>query len=213
MHILWKAVRQPDIFKPALFIFVIGATPDYGGALTFFYEKKLKFSADQFAFLDVLGYVCAILSTIMYRKFFKHWSFRKVFAVGLIASFLAEQTLFLLVTHYNRVVGIPDITFAAMERVALTFVNEFLLLPMVVMGARICPKHVEGSLYALLMSISNFSGLWADGSRSLARCHFQFVPKFMDDHDHLSLFDLFPICFLRSCPTQNKNRKKWMRKK
>ena len=108
------------------------------------YEKKLKFSADQFAFLDVLGYVCAILSTIMYRKFFKHWSFRKVFAVGLIASFLAEQTLFLLVTHYNRVVGIPDITFAAMERVALTFVNEFLLLPMVVMEPGSVPNMSKG---------------------------------------------------------------------
>ena len=64
-----------------------------------------------------------------------------------------------LVFHLNRPMGIPDYVFAAVERVILTLVGELVVMPMVVLGARVCPVGVEGTLYALLMSISNIAGV------------------------------------------------------
>ena len=95
MKTLGGALRNPDIYKPALFIFLINCTPDYGSAMTFFYEKTLGFSAETFALLDVVGYTCAILSTILYRRYLRSIPFRTIFAIALFSSFLLENTLFL----------------------------------------------------------------------------------------------------------------------
>ena len=54
---------------------------------------------------------------------------------------------------------IPDYVFATVDRIVLTLLCEFVIMPMVVLGARVCPVGVEGTLYALLMSISNIAGV------------------------------------------------------
>ena len=64
---LWEAVRQPGIFKPALFIFLICVTPAYGAVMTFFYERELGFTPDEFGILDVMEYVVKIFGTFVYK--------------------------------------------------------------------------------------------------------------------------------------------------
>lgn len=153
---LWSALRQPGIYCPALFIFLICVTPGYGGAMTFFYERELGFTADEFGALDIMGYLVQIFGTFIYKKFLRRVPFIKVFGWAMFASFLLENTLLLLVLHVNRDIGIPDFVFAFAERVVLTLVSQFISMPMVVLGAQVCPVGVEGTLYALLMSVTNF---------------------------------------------------------
>jgi len=156
---LWGAIRQPEIYKPALFIFLLSATPGYGEALTFFYQHELKFTPDEFGALDVIGYIVSMTGAYIYKRCLRHVSFVRIFTWALVISFVLENTLFILVFHLNRPLGIPDYVFAAVERVILTLVGELVIMPMVVLGARVCPVGVEGTLYALLMSISNIAGV------------------------------------------------------
>lgn len=127
--------------------------------MTFFYERELAFTPAEFGMLDVMGYVVAIIGTWLYKKYLRHVSFQKIFTISLIVSFILENTLLLLVFHVNRDMGIPDFWFAAIERVVITIVGQFITMPMVVMGARVCPRGIEASLYAFLMSISNIGGV------------------------------------------------------
>jgi len=156
---LWSAVRQPSIYRPALFIFLICVTPGYGGAMTFFYERELGFTPDEFGTLDIMGFLVQIFGTYVYKRFLRRTPFIKVFGWALFTSFLLENTLLLLVLHVNRDMGIPDYVFAFAERVVLTLISQFITMPMVVLGARVCPVGVEGTLYALLMSVTNFGGV------------------------------------------------------
>lgn len=156
---LWSAVRQPSIYSPAIFIFLICVTPSCGGAMTFFYQRELGFTPDEFGMLDTMGFLVQIFGTYVYKRFLRRVSFIKIFACALFISFLLENTLLLLVLHVNRDLGIPDFVFAFAERVVLTLVSQFVTMPMVVLGAQICPVGVEGTLYALLMSITNFGGV------------------------------------------------------
>jgi len=156
---IWSAVRRPSIYQPALFIFMICVTPGYGQAMTFFYEKELGFGANEFGILDILGYVVSILGTFVYKKWLREVPFRKIFGYALLLSFILENTLLLLVLHVNRDMGIPDFVFALMERIVISMSRQFITMPMVVLGARVCPVGVEGTLYALLMSITNFGGV------------------------------------------------------
>ena len=164
---LYRAIKQPGIYKPALFIFMICVTPGYGSVMTFFYERELGFTPNEFGALDVMGYVVSILGTWVYKKWLTKVPFRTIFGCSLFISFLLENTLLLLVFHTNRQIGIPDYVFAFLERVVITLVGQFITMPMVVLGAQLCPPGVEGSLYALLMSITNIGDVVANEWGSL----------------------------------------------
>ena len=198
---LWSAVRQPSIYCPALFIFLICVTPGYGSAMTFFYEKKLGFTPDEFGALDVMGYVVQVFGTFLYKRYLRKVSFIKIFGCALAICFFLENTMLLLILHVNRDMGIPDFVFAFAERVVLTLVSQFITMPMVVLGARLCPKGVEATLYALLMSITNFGGVISTEWGSLLTEMFGVTSTNFANLWKLALlchaFDLIPIASLR----------------
>ena len=156
---LFQAIKQPGIFKPAIFLFIICTTPSYGDLMTFFYKEELNFTPDEFGSLDVLGHIVSIIGTVIYKKYLRKVKLRTIFCYALVFSFLLENTMLFLVLHVNREWGIPDYVFAFVERIALTLAGQFITMPMVVLGAKLCPVGVEGTLYALLMSITNLGGI------------------------------------------------------
>ena len=198
---LWTAVRKPVIYKPALFIFLICVTPGYGMAMTFFYEHELKFTPDEFGILDIMGYIVSIIGTLIYKRWLRNVSFPKIFGWALLISFLLENTLLMLVLHVNRTIGIPDFIFALIERIVITLVGQFISMPMVVLGARVCPVGVEATLYALLMSITNFGGVISSEWGSLLTNMFGVTATNFNNLWKLLLlcnaFDIIPLMSLR----------------
>ena len=78
---------------------------------------------------------------------------------------------------------------------------------MVVMGARICPVGVEGTLYALLMSITNIGGVVGEEWGSLLTTMFGISA---DNFTNLwklmlvcHLFDLVPLFSIRLVQTED----------
>ena len=198
---LLGAIRQPGIYKPALFLFIICVTPGYGGALTFFYERELGFTPAEFGMLDVMGHIVSIVGIMIYKRYLRRVSFQKIFGTALLLSFLLENTMLILVLHVNRQMGIPDYVFAFIERITITLVGQFITMPMVVLGARLCPPGVEGSLYALLMSITNIGGVVAEEWGSLLTNMFGVTGDNFSNLWKLMLlchaFDLIPFAGLK----------------
>jgi folate/biopterin transporter len=198
---LSSVVRKSAVYRPAIFLFLICVTPGYGSVLTFFYERELGFTPDNFGTLDVLGHVVAIIGTFIYKKYLRNVSFRRIFAVALFLSFILENSLLLLVFHTNRSLGIPDFVFAVIERIVITLVGQFITMPMVVLGARLCPVGVEGTLYALLMSITNIGGVVSEEWGSLLTTMFGVSSTNFSNLWKLMLlchfFDLIPLLSLR----------------
>lgn len=203
---LCSAIRQPGIYKPALFLFLICVTPGYGGALTFFYERELGFTPTEFGMLDVMGHIVSIVGIMIYKRWLRHVSFPKIFGTALVLSFILENTMLLLVLHVNRQMGIPDYVFAFIERITIALVGQFITMPMVVLGARLCPPGVEGSLYALLMSITNIGGVVSGEWGSLLTNMFGVTADNFTNLWKLMLLchalDLIPIASLRLLQSQ-----------
>lgn len=65
----------------------------------------------------------------------------------------------LLVYHLNRQLGIPDELFTFGDDVVLAVLGQLAFMPTLVLAARLCPPGVEGTLFALLMSIFNGGGI------------------------------------------------------
>lgn len=57
--------------------------------------------------------------------------------------------------HVNRQLGIPDDLFTFGDDVVLTVLGQIAFMPTLVLAAKLCPPGVEGTLFALLMSIFN----------------------------------------------------------
>lgn len=70
-------------------------------------------------------------------------------------SLPSKRKQLLLVYHLNRQLGIPDDLFTFGDDVILTVLGQIAFMPTLVLAARLCPPGVEGTLFALLMSIFN----------------------------------------------------------
>jgi hypothetical protein len=66
--------------------------------------------------------------------------------------------MLILVTHVNREFGISDRWFSLGDSLILTVAGQIAFMPVLVLAARLCPPGVEATLFALLMSVVNFSG-------------------------------------------------------
>ena len=92
----------------------------------------------------------------------------------------------------------------AKSDIVITLVGQFVTMPMVVLGARICPVGVEGTLYALLMSLSNMGGVigseWGSlftGMFGVTATNFSSLWKLMLVCHAFSLIPLFSVRLLR----------------
>lgn len=156
---LLAAFKNKNIYKPALFLFIIGVTPGYGPITSYFFERVLQFTAYEFTYLDITSYVSGLIGIMIYKKYLTDISFPKIFLWTLTLSWILKWSYMVLIFRLNLEIGIPDIWFALADSIILTLIGQCILMPVVVLGARICPPGVEGSLYATLMSISNLAGV------------------------------------------------------
>ena len=195
---LLESFKSPNIWKPTLFIFILNVTPGYGTVLAYFFEHVLHFTPYNFATMSVTGSISAIVGTIVYRRYLTQVPIRKIFTYSLLSSWTLRWVHIVLV---NRWVPELDVTIAIVESIALTLIGQCILLPTVVLVAKICPENVEGSLYATVMSISNLAGV-LDAEWGALIAHAWGIQR--DNFDNIVYFivlcnmmDLIPLGLLR----------------
>jgi len=155
---LWKAIKKPEIFKPAAFIFLWQSTPTSEGATLFFMTNDLGFGPEILGRVRFIGAASSLLGVWLYNSYLKTKSIKDILFWSTIVSFPLGLLDLVLITHANRVVGIPDTWFVFGDDVALSILGEIAFLPSLVLAARLCPEGIEAVLFATLMSIRNGAG-------------------------------------------------------
>jgi BT1 family len=84
--------------------------------------------------------------------------FRVIFGWSTVIASVLGLSMLILVTHVNREFGISDRWFSLGDSLILTVAGQIAFMPVLVLAARLCPAGVEATLFALLMSVVNFSG-------------------------------------------------------
>jgi folate/biopterin transporter len=95
----------------------------------------------------------------LFQRFLKNIPFRLLMGWTTVISSLLGMTALILVTHTNRSLGIDDHWFSLGDSLILTVMGQIAFMPVLVLSARLCPAGVEATLFALLMSVWNLSGL------------------------------------------------------
>ena len=141
-------------------------------------EKKMWYSNWYISYLhpDFAG-ICGLHSchwfswchtsrALLYQSALKDHRFRALcFWSQLFLGFSGMLDL-LLVLQLNLKLGIPDHLFAVLDECTNQFVVRLKYMPLLILSAKLCPPGIEGTFFALIMSIGNmglFSSSWLGG--------------------------------------------------
>lgn len=153
--LLWMTIKEPAIWKPALFLFLWQSTPTSDGAFLYFMTNDLGMGPEFLGRVRLVTAAAGLLGVWIYNSYLKTVPIKTVlFWSSIIATPLGLSTL-LLITHANRDFGIPDGAFVFGDDAALAILGQVAFLPTLVLAARLCPPGVEAVLFATLMSIFN----------------------------------------------------------
>mmetsp|Transcript_21578 Transcript_21578/g.50304 ORF Transcript_21578/g.50304 Transcript_21578/m.50304 type:complete len:578 (-) Transcript_21578:89-1822(-) len=156
---------RPEISRVISFYIIQSAVHvSFSGASFYFYTD----TADEFAagphfsktfFTTVLGVVSAICSLIglwLYVSFFKHWGYRKLLYVTNVILCVAYLLDIVQFTRFNKTLGISDHVFVLGSHTVQRVVARVAWMPQVLMLSQMCPRGLEGTMYAILAGSANF---------------------------------------------------------
>jgi folate/biopterin transporter len=157
--LLKKAVSQKNIWMPTAFLFFWQAMPGSESAFFYFSTNELHFEPEFLGRIRLVSSFAAIVGIWVFQRFLKTVPFRVIFGWSTVISAALGLTTLILVTHTNRALGIDDKWFSLGDSLILTVMGQIAFMPVLVLAARLCPKGVEATLFALLMSVVNVSGV------------------------------------------------------
>jgi len=139
------ALRQRDVWVVAGFVFFFNFSPSFGPALIYYQTDVLGFSQNFIGLLGSLGAVGAVVGAFLYAPLSRRVSLRRLIPAAIVAATVGTL-VYLLYRSWQAAVAI-DLVFGC---VAMMTQLAFLEL-----AARACPRRVEATFFALLMSVFN----------------------------------------------------------
>lgn len=159
IKLLWEAIKQKQIWMPALFLFFWHATPTSDSGFFYFTTNELGFGPEFLGRVRLVTSLASLVGVWIFQRYLKQVPFRTMFGWTICLSTALGMTTLLLVTHVNRDLGIGDRWFSLGDSLILTVMGQIAFMPVLVLAARLCPPGIEATLFALLMSILNLAGL------------------------------------------------------
>jgi predicted MFS family arabinose efflux permease len=145
----WRAIRDAargrEIWLVSGLIFFFNFSPSFGPAFLYYQTDVLKFDQRFIGFLDSLASVGAIGGAIVYAPLSRRLRLKSIIVWVIGLSALATLG-YLLYRGRTSAIAI-NLTFGVLSMITqLAFLD---------LAAKACPPHVEGTFFALLMSIFN----------------------------------------------------------
>jgi len=156
----------PILAKTALFIFLRQCLqPGLGEAMFVWLTKAPEgpqFSPTMLGWIDCFGSFSLLAGITIYNKYLTGVSYRKIFLIAQISMVFSNLFDYVLVMRWNRAIGIPDALFVIGDDAFTVVMSRFFSMPLFVLASKVCPDNLEATLFAMLMSLSNFGSTVSD---------------------------------------------------
>ncbi|KAK6934433.1 Biopterin transporter family [Dillenia turbinata] len=153
---LCHAFKQPMILRPMAWFFLAHVTvPNLSTIMFYYHTEFLKLDASFLGTARVIGWLGLMLGTFIYNHYLKNVKLRKILMwthVGLALLGLLDIGL---VSRSNMKFGVSDKTMVLYGSALGDAVNQFKFMPFLILSGQLCPPGIEGTLFALFMSINN----------------------------------------------------------
>lgn len=156
--ILCQLVRNLKKQKSLAIVFLsMSIAPDYGPLYVYYLTRHMGYTPMQFSWMNMSASLTMLLSTIMFNACLLKRRASTVIIVGIFGATLFRATQILVVCDI-----LPYFSIVLFDGVAESFFGQLIMMPLIIMAAKGCSEGVEGTLYALFMSLSNFSNICGD---------------------------------------------------
>jgi MFS family permease len=143
----WQATMNPQLLAVAAFIFLWNFNPFSSTILQLHMRHHLKFDDEFYGYTVSLQAIAAVLGCITYGLIGRHFP-RRTLAHGSIVLGILSTISYWLMENERTAIEIS---------IAVGFIYMIALLIQLELAARVCPPRVAGTVFALLMSISNLA--------------------------------------------------------
>jgi MFS family permease len=141
------AVRSRTLWIVAGFIFFYNFSPSFGPALLYYATDVLQFSKLFLGTLDSLSYASGMLGSAVYFALSKSFSLKRLIHFAIAAGVLGTLAY----------LAYRDAASAVALSLVFGCIAMFIQLTFLDLAARACPKQVEATFFAVLMSVYNGS--------------------------------------------------------
>lgn len=169
----------------AIILILIGIAPNYGTFYMYFLTDKLKYTPTDFTWLNMsasLSFLCGVIS---YRFYFRKFHIKKTLQAAVLISVLFRLPQLLVATGVYQ-----EFWLVLCDGIVESFSFQLMIMPLIVYTARRCNDGCEGSLFALMMSISNLSGILGDQLGALVASMLEVTEKNFDNLKFLMLIGI-----------------------
>ncbi|XP_073275824.1 probable folate-biopterin transporter 2 isoform X6 [Primulina huaijiensis] len=115
----------------------------------------VEYKQELIGYIMAIGSIGSLLGALLYQYGLKDYPFRDLLFWSQILSCLAGMLDLVLVRRWNLKFGLPDILFVVIDASVSQLIGRLKWMPLLVLSAKICPPGIEGTFFALLMSIDN----------------------------------------------------------
>ncbi|WCJ30412.1 Major facilitator superfamily protein [Euphorbia peplus] len=167
---MWTTLKFPDVWRPCLYMYLSFALSVniYEGMFFWYTDSKdgPSFSQETVGFIFSVGSVGSLLAAILYQNFLKDHPFRDLLFWSQLLFGLSGMLDLIMVLRINLKFGIPDYVFVVLDGSVSKMILNLKWMPLLVLSSKLCPSGIEGTFFALLMSIDNaglLSSSWLGG--------------------------------------------------
>src|SRR5262245_7311928 len=140
-----RALREREIWIVAGFIFFFNFSPSFGPALLFYQTDALGFDQQFIGHLAALGSVTAVFGAMVYAPLSRRIPLRRLINLSIGVAVVATLAY----------LGYRDRWSAVLIEAVFGGVGMITQLAFLDLAAKACPRHVEATFFALLMSVFN----------------------------------------------------------
>ncbi|KAL3655127.1 hypothetical protein CASFOL_000913 [Castilleja foliolosa] len=210
---MWAALKCPVVWRPCLYMYLsLAASLQIHEGMFYWYtdaKNGPSFSQEAVGSISAVGAIGSLLGVLLYQNAFRSHPFRRVlFWAQLLYGFSGMLDL-ILVLRLNLIIGLPDYIVIVFDAAVTNMIGRLKWMPLLVLSSKLCPSGIEGTFFALIMSIDHvglFSASWAGGFL----LHTLNVTRTKFDNLWLaivirSVFRVLPIGILFLIPSSNPN--------
>ncbi|UKK01318.2 hypothetical protein MACK_002131 [Theileria orientalis] len=188
MRDLIKFLKQPVIFHPCLYLFLVVFTPGYHDAFMYYSIDILGYSPSFMGVLRLIYAAAVILGVGLYRFVFKGASVKKLFFWSSLVANSFYGLPFLVTSGLSAKIGIPDKPIVLCSGFLTEAVFEIQVMPFLTYTTRVTPKGLEASVFASILTIKSVGVVISKISTSLFTHLFGITNH---NYDHMTAYIIF----------------------
>ena len=199
---LFEYIFQSKILIPYFFVLIFLSTPVYTETMFYYCSNILKLTPNKFGIIQTFQMGGNLLIVFIYKNFIsKRFSFKQTLTLSRIVLFLTLLPNYFLVNGYTQKY-INDFYIVLITTSSNFILTTVASLPVFNLAAKLSPKNLEGTVYAIFVSAislgqidSTLFGSWLTKIFNITANNFENMSKLIVSTNIIMLIPL-PLMYL-----------------